>query len=134
VRYSHQGKTNIENLGRIHIEITADVNIAAPVARRLVNTELMKKVGQMLVAGDPELLVEGDKIYWKVPIMIVPPLDGTPAYPSGKYALVNAISGLYSMTKEEVKEIESASEPILQRLYPNLDDWVEQVRAQRKSL
>jgi hypothetical protein len=52
--------------GWVRVQVTADVNITAPIARRLVNTELMKKVGQMIMAGEPELLIDGKKVYWKV--------------------------------------------------------------------
>ena len=70
--------------GRIRVQVTTDVNIAAPVARRLVNTELMKKVGQMVMAGEPELFVDGQKVYWKAPLLIVPPDGDANAYPTGR--------------------------------------------------
>lgn len=37
--------------GKVQVQVIADVNITAPIARRLVNIELMKKVGQMIMEG-----------------------------------------------------------------------------------
>ena len=111
--------------GRIRVQVTADVNIAAPVARRLVNTELMQKVGQMVMAGEAELLVDGQKVYWKVPLLVVPPDGDANVYPTGRCALVNAYSGIYVLNKKEVEALKSAARPLLYRLYPDLPEgWI----------
>ncbi|MBI4532152.1 MAG: hypothetical protein HY709_11610 [Candidatus Latescibacteria bacterium] len=114
--------------GQIRVEITADVNITAPIARRLVNTQLMLRVGQMIMAGDPELVIEGQKISWKVPFLVVPPEGDPSTYPTGTYALVDAITGLYTMTKQEIEALKVVSDPILDRLYPDLAEWLEKVQ------
>ena len=114
--------------GKIQIQVIADVNITAPIARRLVNTELMKKVGQMIMAGEAELLIDGQKIYWKVPFLVVPPDGDNKTYLTGQHALIDAISGIYLMSKKEVEELKSSSDPILDRLYPRLKDWMKKVK------
>lgn len=114
--------------GKVQVQVIADVNITAPIARRLVNIELMKKVGQMIMAGEPELLIDGQKVYWKVLFLVVPPDNDPNTYPTGKYALVDAISGIYILGKKEIEELKAASDPILDRLYPELEVWMEKVR------
>jgi hypothetical protein len=108
--------------GRVQVHVTADVNITAPIARRLVNVELMKKVGQMIMAGEPELLVDGQRVYWKVPFLVVPPLGDPHTYPTGTYALVDARSGLYGMGEREIEVLKAAALPILDRLYPEPEE------------
>lgn len=119
--------------GRIQVQVTADVNITAPIARRLVNTELMKKVGQMIMAGEPELLVDGQKLYWKVLFLVVPPEGDTNIYPTGKHALVDALSGIYVMSKKEIEELKAASDPILDHLYPELKEWMKKVKEAKEA-
>ena len=121
-----------EGRGRIQVQVTADINIAAPIARRLVNTELMKKVGQMIMADEPELLVDGQKVYWKVPFLVVSPEGDTKIYPTGKHALVDALSGIYIMSKKEMEELKAASDPILDQLYPELEGWMKKVKEAKK--
>jgi hypothetical protein len=115
-------RTRYNTKGRIRVGVTAEVNITAPVARRLVNIELMKKVGDMLMTGEPELVIDGQKIYWKVPFLVVPPDDDPNIYPTGTYALVDAISGLYVMNPKEIDTLKAAAYPILDRLYPEPEE------------
>lgn len=91
----------------------------------------MKKVGQMVVAGEPELSDERGSIHWKVPLLVVPPDGDSRTYPTRTHALVDAVSGLYSMSRREVEQLEAASEPILQRLYPELEEWIEEAEKAR---
>ncbi|MDA1190092.1 MAG: hypothetical protein O3A46_00235 [Candidatus Poribacteria bacterium] len=108
--------------GRIRVRVDADVNIAAPIARRLVNVELMKKIGQMVMTGEPELLVEGEHVYWKVPLLVVPPEDDPNTYPTGRFAYVDAIAGRYALTKTENEALRKAAYPILKELYPEPEE------------
>jgi len=101
---------------------SADVNITAPIARRLVNVELMKKVGQMIMAGEPELLIDGQKVYWNVPFLVVPPIGDPHTYPTGTYALVDARSGLYGMGEREIEALKAVARPILDQLYPEPEE------------
>ncbi len=117
----------------IQVEIKAEVNITAVIAKRLVNIELMEKVGQMIMAGEPELAIDGQKIYWKVPFLVVPPDNDPNLYPTGSYAFVDAISGIYVLDEEAQKELITLSDPILDRLYPELKEWVQKVKEVRET-
>lgn len=117
---------------RIHVEITADISITASIARRLVNTQLMLKVGQMIVAGEPELVTEGQTVYWKVPLWVAPPAHDPNIYPTGKYALVDAVLGTYMLSKQEIEELKAAARPLLYQLYPDLPEWMEKIRAAKR--
>ena len=111
-----------ERAGKIRVEVTAEVNITAPIARRLVNVELMKKVGQMVVTGEPDLVRERERVLWKVPFWVVPPEDDPNIYPTGTHALVDAISGIYVMSKKEVEALKTVARPILDKLYPEPEE------------
>lgn len=128
---AQSGQAMASKAGRVQIQVTADVNITASIARRLVNTELMKKVGQMIMAGEPELLVDGQKIYWKVPFLVVPPENDPKTYLTGRYALVDAISGIYMLGKKEIEELKAVARPILHQLYPGLKERMQKVREAR---
>jgi hypothetical protein len=119
--------------GRIQVQVTADVNITAAIARRLVNIELMKKVGQSVMAGEPEIYIDGQQFFWKVPFLVVPPDDDLSTYPTGRYALVDAISGCYVLDKASITELKAATRPILYQLYPDLPEWMQKIR-EAKSL
>lgn len=108
--------------GKIRVEVTAEVNITAPIARRLVNVELMKKVGQMVMAGEPDLVIERERVLWKVPFWVVPPEDDPNTYPTGTHALVDAISGIYVMSKKEIETLKAVARPILDKLYPESEE------------
>ena len=114
--------------GRIQVQVTADVNITAPIAKRLVNIELMKKVGQMIMAGEPELFIDGQNVYWKIPFLVVPPEYDSSTYPTGKYTLVDALSALYVLDKKSIEELKAAARPILYQLYPDLPERMQKVR------
>lgn len=102
--------------------------ISAVEARRLVNIELMKKVGQMIMAGEPEQLIEEGKVYWKVPFLVVPPDVDTNVYPIGKYALIDSTQENYELDEREKEEIKAASRPILYELYSDLKDWMRKIQ------
>jgi hypothetical protein len=114
--------------GRIQVQVTADVNITAAIARRLVNTELMMKVGQGVMTGEPRIYIHGTDIYWEVPLFVVPPDDDDNTYPLGKSAFVDAIAGRYVLTEGEIQEIRAISRPILGKLYPETKAWVEKLK------
>lgn len=50
----------------LHVETT--LGLTAKEARRRVNYEVVPELGTGLVAGEPELMVEGEQIKWRVPI------------------------------------------------------------------
>ncbi len=53
----------------LKVEVTADFNVTAFVARQTVNRYLITRVGDMLHAGEPELVI-GDTLRWRVPVML----------------------------------------------------------------
>ena len=124
--------TNLQESGQIRVQVTASISITAPIARRLVNVELMKKVGQMIMTGEPEIYIDGKNIYWKVPLLVVPPDDDDNTYLLGKYALVDAIAGRYTMDKQFIEELRAEARPILERLYPETKAWVQKIKELRK--
>jgi hypothetical protein len=57
------------------IEITTQFNISAAVAKQKVNRFLAMNAGNMLAAGDPELVV-GTALVWRVPVLFGTPAKG----------------------------------------------------------
>ena len=109
------------NHGRI--QVVSNISINAKVARRLVNVQLMKKVGQMIITGEPEITVDGSKIDWKVPLFVVPPDGDDNTYQLKHSAFVDAISGIYIMDADFVEKLKAESTPILRQLYHHLEVW-----------
>jgi len=104
------------------------VNITARTAKRIVNIELLK-VGNLIMSGCPKLQRrEDDKLYWEVPFLVVPPDEDLKTYPTGRSAFVDAESGLYGLKKENIQELRAAAEPILDKLYPDLEEYMEKIR------
>jgi hypothetical protein len=112
----------------IEVTIKAEVGISARVARRIVNVELIKKVGDLIMTGTPELFMDGKKLYWKVPFLAVPPDDDANTYPTGQSALVDAHSGLYVLEEEDIVCLKTAARPILTQLYPDLEEYIRKAR------
>ena len=50
------------------LEVSAELNITAHVARQRANHFLMMQVGNLLYAGEPELVV-GQKVHWRAPVL-----------------------------------------------------------------
>jgi len=59
----------------LKVEVTTDFNISAFVARQKTNYFLSVNAGNMLVAGDPELVV-GEVLRWRVPVLFGTPVSG----------------------------------------------------------
>ena len=52
----------------LKVEVTADFNVTAFVAQQKVNRYLITHVGDMLHAGEPELLA-AESLCWRVPVL-----------------------------------------------------------------
>ena len=101
------------------IQAVVNVNEGAYNAQKQVNLQLMRKIGQLVIAQKPEELVCcGDNIYWKVPLSVVDLSGDKKKYPLQSHAWVDAISGRYTMSNEFTARIQAESTPILRRLYP----------------
>lgn len=57
------------------IEVTAQFNISAAVAKQKVNRFLAMNAGNMLAAGEPELIIS-DRLLWRVPVLFGTPAKG----------------------------------------------------------
>jgi hypothetical protein len=63
------GGTSLPTGSRVvfHIEVSADFNISADVARQKANRFLILNLGDQLSAGQPELVV-GERLSWRMPV------------------------------------------------------------------
>jgi hypothetical protein len=59
----------------VRIEITAQVNITAYVARQKVTRFVIREVSTQLLGGTPELIV-GERLCWSVPVVLTSPAQG----------------------------------------------------------
>ena len=64
-----QSKVNVK------IEVTAQINVSAFVARQKANRFLILQAGDQLCAGEPELVV-GATVCWRVPVQYAPSRRG----------------------------------------------------------
>ena len=53
-----------------NLHVVATLNVTAADARRRVNREVVTELGTGLVGRYPDLVVEGERIYWRVPIVL----------------------------------------------------------------
>ena len=60
---------------KLHLEISAKLNVTAPIAQQKANQFLLFRVGHMLSAGKPELLIQ-DAIQWRMPVLFSTPSKG----------------------------------------------------------
>jgi hypothetical protein len=60
----------------INIQITAIVNVSAQAARRRINRLLLEEVGTGLGSKEPVLVVEQNKVLWRVPVILALPRLG----------------------------------------------------------
>ena len=60
---------------KIHLEVSAKFNVTAPIAQQKANQFLLLRVGNMLSAGQPELLIQ-NPIQWRVPVLFSTPSKG----------------------------------------------------------
>jgi hypothetical protein len=51
-------------------QASASLNISAEEARRLVNRQVVTKLGTGLIARDPELTTDRERVVWRVPIVL----------------------------------------------------------------
>ena len=110
------------------IQAVVNVNSGAYHAQKQVNMAIMRKIGQLIIAQKPqELVVAGEKIYWKVPLSIANLTGDDEKYPLQSYALVDAITLRFDMSNEFAQRIITESTPTIRRLYPELKAWEKQV-------
>lgn len=113
----------------LEIQITGDKIIPPRDARRAVNRELARKMGDLIITGEPALFIDEAErmIYWKVPFLVQPPDDDDATYSTGQYAMIDALSGEYQLKKAAISAIEAAAEPIIYRLYPDMEAYLREL-------
>ncbi len=75
ITLSGSGLQNTEAM-TIHIAIDAMVNVSAQQARRKVTGWLVSEVGNMLIGGDPQLVINRQNDLWRVPVILTSSTDG----------------------------------------------------------
>lgn len=55
---------------QVDIHITADLNVSAYMAQRQVTTYLIDQVSDHLCGEDPELIIDGERFLWRVPVVL----------------------------------------------------------------
>ncbi len=75
VTLSGEGLRDTQELN-IQVSIAITVNIGAKAARRQVTTWLVSEVGNMLIGGEPQLVIS-NKAIWRVPVTLTSSEVGT---------------------------------------------------------
>jgi len=52
------------------LHVVAMLNITAADARRRVNRQVVAELGTGLIGRDPDLVIEGERFFWRVPIVL----------------------------------------------------------------
>jgi len=52
------------------LHVVAMFNITAADARRRVNRQVVMELGTGLIGRDPDLVIEGERFFWRVPIFL----------------------------------------------------------------
>src|SRR5687768_6236481 len=68
---------NLPRNGRVevNIQVSADINISAAVARRRVSRLVVSEIGNLLYGGEPTMII-GKRICWRVPVWLAYPSTG----------------------------------------------------------
>jgi hypothetical protein len=68
ITISGEGVHDLDKLN-VQISVEAIVNVDAKSARRRATTWLVSEVGNMLIAGDPRLVISGITV-WRLPVLL----------------------------------------------------------------
>jgi hypothetical protein len=60
----------------IQINVSAKINLTATIARRKVNVFLLNEVSTGLGGDAPDLIVQNDRVCWRVPVILALPSRG----------------------------------------------------------
>jgi len=101
---SSTGVLTLPRTGRLQMDLhlSIEVNVTAAIARRKVNAFLATHVGNLLLAGDPVLMLS-DRIAWRVPVDLTAPPEGR----LGRVGEVDvdAESGELLLSEAQIEEI-----------------------------
>jgi hypothetical protein len=54
----------------LSLHVVASLNVTAADARRRVNRQVVSELGTGLIGRDPDLVVDGEALWWRVPIVL----------------------------------------------------------------
>jgi hypothetical protein len=54
----------------LSLHVVTSLSVTAADARRRVNREVVSEMGTGLIGRDPDLVVDGDDLWWRVPIVL----------------------------------------------------------------
>ena len=54
----------------LSLHVVTTLNITAADARRRVNREVVTELGTGLIGRDPDLVIEGEQFFWRVPVVL----------------------------------------------------------------
>lgn len=101
----------IPQVGEIQltIRVTAKHNFSAKAAQKLVGRMVADEIGYLLRSGEPTLVV-GDRLSWRVPVILALPDSG----PLGSVGTVdvNVETGELSITAAQIGEITQYAESL----------------------
>jgi hypothetical protein len=127
----HQIHLHNQKPVKIELQSFDDVVILSSyAAQRAMNIELVRKMGQLITTGEPQLLIDEAKgvISWQVPFLVQPPLDDKNIYPTGESAIVDADSDDYVLEDDAIERIRKAALPIINRLYPDMPEYLKELQ------
>ncbi len=99
----------------VNISLSADVHITATMARRRVSRLVISEVGNLLYGGEPSLVV-GERLCWRVPVLLAYPDTG----PVGQVGAldVDVETGEILVSPEQLAEISDYAHYLAQRTSP----------------
>jgi hypothetical protein len=96
----------------IRIHVSAEMQITAAVARRRVSRLVISEIGNLLHGGEPALVV-GERMVWRVPVVLAYP-DRGPVGQAGTLD-VDVETGEILVTPHQVEEIRQYAHFLAQR-------------------
>ena len=88
----------------VHIQIRADLNVSAFVARRQVTNYLLDNVSDHLSGEAPDLVIDGERLLWRVPVALYLTSQGSVGHVGS--IDVDAQTGQLQITPSLVAELE----------------------------
>jgi len=99
----------------VNIRVNADAHVTATMARRRVSRLVISEVGNLLYGGEPSLVI-GERICWRVPVLLAYPDTG----PVGQVGAldVDVETGEVLVTPQHLDEIREYAHYLAQRTPP----------------
>lgn len=99
----------------VNINLSADVHVTATMARRRVSRLVISEIGNLLYGGEPSLVV-GERISWRVPVLLAYPDTGLVGQAGALD--VDVETGEILVTPEQLTEIADYAHYLAQRTSP----------------